>query len=45
LLARGEATSINREEKVYTDEDYKELMERARNKMKEAQVIDLEDER
>ena len=45
LLARGEATSINREEKIYTDEDYKELMEKAKNKMKEAQVIDLDDER
>jgi len=45
LLARGEATSINREEKVYTDEDYRELMEKAKSKMKEAQVIDLEDER
>ena len=45
LLARGEATSINREEKIYTDEDYKELMERAKNKMREAQVIDLDNER
>ena len=45
LLARGEATSINREEKVYTDEDYRELMEKAKSKMKEAQIIDLEDER
>ena len=45
LLARGEATSINREEKIYTDEDYRELMEKAKNKMKEAQVIDLDDER
>ena len=45
LLARGEATSINREEKIYTDEDYKELMEKAKNKIREAQVIDLDDER
>ena len=44
-MARGEATSINREEKVYTDEDYRELMEKAKNKMKEAQVIDLDNER
>lgn len=42
LLARGEATSISREEKVYTDEDYRELMEKAKNKMKDAQVIDLD---
>jgi len=32
-------------DRVYTDEDYRELMEKAKNKMKEAQVIDLEDER
>ena len=42
LLARGEATSINREEKVYTDEDYKELMERARKQMaNEAIPVDV----
>jgi hypothetical protein len=46
LLARGEATSISREEKVYTDEDYKELMELARNRMRQAEVMELDqDER
>ena len=33
MLARGEATSISREEKVWTDDDYKKLMEQARNQM------------
>ena len=42
MLARGEATSISREEKVYTDDDYKSLMERARSKMKKAEVIDVD---
>ena len=42
LLARGEATSISREEKVYTDEDYRELMEKARSKMKDAEIINLD---
>jgi len=42
MLARGEATSISREEKVYTDDDYKTLMERARSKIKQAEVIDVD---
>jgi len=42
MLARGEATSISREEKVYTDEDYKSLMEKAKSKIKQAEVIDVD---
>ena len=42
MLARGEATSISREEKGYTDEDYKSLMEKAKNKIKQAEVIDVD---
>ena len=34
--------SIAREEKVYTDDDYKTLMEKARSKIKQAEVIDVD---
>ncbi len=44
MLARGEATSISREEKVWTDDDYKKLMEQARSQMADeaipAEVVD-----
>ena len=46
MLARGEATSISREEKVWTDDDYKKLMEQARNQMaNEAIPAEVVDER
>jgi hypothetical protein len=42
MLARGEATSISREEKVWTDDDYKKLMEQARKQMaNEAIPVDI----
>ena len=46
MLARGEATSISREEKVWTDDDYKKLMEQARQQIaKEAIPAEVVDER
>lgn len=46
MVARGEATSISREEKVWTDDDYKKLMEQARTEMAEKTIeVDIVDER
>ena len=45
MVARGEATSISREEKVWTDDDYKKLMEQARTEMAEKTIeVDIVDE-
>ena len=45
LTARGEATSITEDRKVYTQEDYEETIKAARdriNKLKEIDIIDIE---
>ncbi len=46
MTARGEATSISEERKVITQEDYEDTLKAAQarlKKIKEAQVIDVED--
>ena len=40
LLARGEATSISRDEKIYTDKDYKELREQAAERLRELKKVE-----
>ena len=47
LTARGEATSISEDRKVYSQEDYEETIRAAKeriNKIKQAEVIDIEEE-
>jgi len=46
LTARGEATQITEDRRVYTQEDYEETIRAARdrlNKIKQAEVIDIDD--
>ena len=46
LTARGEATQITEDRRVYTQEDYEETIKAARdrlNKIKQAEVIDIDD--
>jgi len=45
LTARGEATQITEDRKVYTQEDYEETLKAAKdrlNKIKKAEVIDID---
>ena len=47
LTARGEATSISEDRKVYSQEDYEETIRAAKeriNKIKQAEIIDIEEE-
>ena len=46
MTARGEATSITEDRRVYTQEDYEETIKAARDrikKIKDAEVIDIDD--
>jgi hypothetical protein len=46
LTARGEATQITEDRKVYTQEDYEETIKAARDrieKLKKAEIIDIDD--
>ena len=46
LTARGEATQISEDRRVYTQEDYEETIKAARdrlNKIKQAEIIDIND--
>jgi len=42
LTARGEATNISEERKVYTQEDYEATIKAARDRIKEARTIEAE---